>query len=114
MTAATSLKVLIIESNRLRPEVKEQGAAVGRAIARCQEIYTYLSNSFDALTNYSLRHRNGLAVSSSRAKGVVDTIGNSHMAKKRRMRWSPQGAHRVAVTRSAVLDGRLTVPHLAA
>jgi hypothetical protein len=28
---------------------------------------------------------------------------------RRRMRWSPTGAHRVAVTRAAVLDGRLTV-----
>ena len=28
------------------------------------------------------------------------------MAKKQRMRWSPQGAHRVAVVRAAVLDGR--------
>jgi hypothetical protein len=25
------------------------------------------------------------------------------------MRWSPKGAHRVAVTRAAVLDSRLTV-----
>jgi hypothetical protein len=29
------------------------------------------------------------------------------MAKKQRMRWSPQGAHRVVVVRAAVLDGRL-------
>ncbi|WP_419915115.1 hypothetical protein [Hoeflea sp.] len=27
----------------------------------------------------------------------------------RRMRWSPRGAHNVAVTRAAVLDGRLSV-----
>jgi hypothetical protein len=31
------------------------------------------------------------------------------MGKSRRMRWSARGAHRVAVTRVAVLDGRLTV-----
>jgi hypothetical protein len=29
------------------------------------------------------------------------------MGKKQRMRWSPRGAHRVAVVRAAVLDGRL-------
>jgi hypothetical protein len=29
------------------------------------------------------------------------------MGKRRRMRWLPQGAHRVAVTRAAVPDGRL-------
>ena len=37
-----------------------------------------------------------------RAEGCVDEI-----AKKPRMRWSPQGAHRIAVVRAAVLDGRL-------
>jgi hypothetical protein len=30
------------------------------------------------------------------------------MAKQRRMRWLPRGAHRVALVRAAVLDGRLT------
>jgi hypothetical protein len=33
------------------------------------------------------------------------------MGKRRRMRWSPKGAHNAAVTRAAVLDGRLTVSH---
>jgi hypothetical protein len=32
---------------------------------------------------------------------------NVRMGKKQRMRWSPRGAHRVAVVRAAVLDGRL-------
>jgi hypothetical protein len=60
------------------------------------------------------RYRNGLAISSSRAEGCVDDIGNTRMGKQRRMRWSPHGAHRVAVTRAAVLDGRLTVSKIAA
>jgi hypothetical protein len=37
----------------------------------------------------------------------MDEIANARMAKKQRARWSPQGAHRVAVVRAAVLDGRL-------
>ncbi len=114
MTAATNLKVLMIDCNRLRAETKEQRAATSRVIARCQELYTYLSNNFDALTNYGRRHRNGLAISPSRAEGYVDDIGKSRMGKRRRMRWSPKGAHRVAVTRAAVLDGRLSVSQLAA
>lgn len=88
--------------------------ARARVKARCQELYTYLSNTFDALINYGHRYRNGLAVSSSRAEGCVDDIGNARMGKRRRMRWSSQGAHRVAVTRAAVLDGRLTVSGIAA
>lgn len=114
MTAATHLKILIIDCDRLYTASKEQRAAAARVIARCQELYTYLSNNFDALTNYGLRHRNGLAISSSRAEGCVDDIGNARMGKRRRMRWSPKGAHRVAVTRAAVLDGRLTVTKMAA
>jgi hypothetical protein len=113
MTAATNLKLLIVDCNRSRAETKDPTAATARVKARCQELYTYLSNNFDALINYGHRYRNGLAVSSSRAEGCVDDIGNARMGKRWRMRWSPQGAHRVAVTRAAVLDGRLTVSGLA-
>lgn len=114
MTAATILKILQNDCDRLHTETKEQREAARRVKARCQELYSYLSNNFDALTNYGHRYRNGLAVSSSRAEGCVDDIGNTRMGKRRRMRWSPQGAHRVAITRAAVLDGRLSVSKLAA
>ncbi len=114
MTAATHLKVLIIDCHRLRTETIEIRAAAKRVKARSQELYTYLSNNFDALANYGFRHRSGLAISSSRAEGCVDDIGNARMGKRRRMRWSPKGAHRVAITRAAVLDGRLSISQLAA
>jgi hypothetical protein len=114
MTAATNLKVLMIDCDRLGSGAKEQRASAARVIARCEKLYTYLSNNFDALTNYGRRHRSGLAISSSRAEGCVDDIGNARMGKRRRMRWSPKGAHRVAVIRAAVLDGRLSVSQLAA
>ncbi len=114
MTAATILKVLAIDCNRLCAETKDLREAARRVKARCQELYSYLSNNFDALANYGHRYRNGLPVSSSRAEGCVDDIGNTRMGKRRRMRWSPHGAHRVAVTRAAVLDGRLTVSKMAA
>jgi hypothetical protein len=95
-------------------EYNEGLREAGRRVkARCQALYSYLSNNFDALVNYGHRYRNGLAVSSSRAEGCVDDIGNTRMGKRRRMRWSPKGAHRVAVTRAAVLDGRLTVTKMA-
>jgi len=48
-----------------------------------------------------------MPISTSRAEGCVDEIANARMAKKHRMRWSPHGAHRIAVVRAAVLDGRL-------
>ena len=114
MTAATILKVLQIDCDRLHAETQELREAAKRVRARCQDLYSYLANNFDALPDYGHRYRSGLAVSSSRAEGCVDDIGNTRMGKRRRMRWSPQGAHRVAVTRAAVLDRRLEVSKRAA
>ena len=106
MTVATILKALQIDCDRLHAETRELREAAKRAKARCQDLCSYLATNFGALADYGHRHRNGLAVSSSRAEGCVDDIGNTRMGKRRRMRWSPRGTHRVAVTRAAVLDGR--------
>ena len=111
MTAGTRLKLLMIDSGRVTTEDAAVRAAAARVEARCRELYTYLGNNWDALTNYGWRHRNGFSISSSRAEGCVDDIGNARMGKSRRVRWSPRGAHNVAVTRAAVLDGRLSVSH---
>ena len=81
--------------------------AVSRFLARCEELHGYLANNEAALVDYSRRYHSGQPVSTSRAEGCVDEIANARMAKRRRMRWSPRGAHRVAVVRAAVLDGRL-------
>lgn len=107
-TTTTDLRWLMTDCERLcrdDPEVRE---AATRVQARCRELYTYLANNMDSLTDYGKRYRNGLPISSSRAEGCVDDIGNTRMGKRRRMRWSPKGAHHVAVVRAAVLDGRLT------
>ena len=71
------------------------------------ELQTYLDYNREALVDYDLRRRSGKAVSTSRAEGLVNDMANARMGKKRRMRWSPKGAHRVATVRAAVLDGRL-------
>jgi len=84
-------------------------AAAARVRARCETLYTYLANNMESLVDYGRRYLSGLPISSSRAEGSVDDIANARMGKRRRMRWSPKGAHRVAVIRAAVLDGRLTV-----
>jgi len=73
------------------------------------EAETPRTNNIESLVNYDRRHRSGLPISSSRAEGSVDDIANARMGKRRRMRCSPRGAHRVAVTRAAALYGRLTV-----
>lgn len=104
----TSLRWLMTDCERLCKDDPEVRDAAARVQARCRELYTYLANNMDSLTDYGWRYRNGLPVSSSRAEGCVDDIGNTRMGKRRRMRWSPKGAHHVAIVRAAVLDGRLT------
>lgn len=106
--ATTGLQWLMADCERLSKDDPEVRDATNRVQARCRELYTYLANNMDSLTDYGWRYRNGLPISSSRAEGCVDDIGNTRMGKRRRMRWSPKGAHRVAVVRAAVLDGRLT------
>ena len=106
--AETYLKGLILDCARPAAEPLAVQAAAARVQARCQTLYTYLANNMEPLVNYGSPYRSGLPISSSRAEGSVDDIANARMGKRRRMRWSPKGAHRVAVTRAAVLDGRLT------
>ena len=111
MTATTSLQWLIVDCARLTADDRRVAEAAGRVQTRCRDLYSYLGNNMDSLTDYGRRHRTGLTISSSRAEGCVDDIGNIRMGKRRRMRWSPNGAHRVAVVRAAVLDGRLTAAY---
>ena len=81
--------------------------SVNRFVGHCDELHNYLGNNETALIDYGSRYRADQPVSTSRAEGCVDEIANARMAKRRRMRWSPRGAHRVATVRAAVLDGRL-------
>ena len=83
------------------------GPAVRRFLLHCQELRGYLANNEDALIDYGTRYRAGRPISSSRAEGSVAEIANARMGKRRRMCWSPRGAHCVASVRAAVLDGRL-------
>ncbi|MFQ6550538.1 ISKra4 family transposase [Aestuariibius sp. 2305UL40-4] len=108
-TAGTDLQWLIADCASLSKQDHAVRDAASRAIARCNDLYCYLANNMDSLTNYGRRYRKGLPISTSRAEGCVDDIGNARMGKHRRMRWSPRGAHNVAVARAAVLDGHLSI-----
>jgi hypothetical protein len=83
--------------------------SVARLLWNCHELSRYLANNTGSLIDYGERYRSKLPISTSRAEGCVDEIANARMAKKQRMRWSPQGAHRISTVRAAVLDGRLKV-----
>jgi hypothetical protein len=73
-------------------EGKDLLGELGRLVLQTQ--MEDLANNTDSLIDYGERYRSKLPISTSRAAGCVDEIANARMAKKQRMRWSPQGAHR--------------------
>ncbi len=81
-------------------------ARAKRLVARCTELRDYIESNEGALIGYGQRHRTGKPISTSRAEGTVNQLVNARMNKRRQMRWSPRGAHRVLQVRAAVLDGR--------
>ncbi len=82
-------------------------AKARRLVTRCTELRAYVENNEGALIDYGQRYRAGKPISTSRAEGTVNQLVNARMNKRRQMRWSPRGAHRVLQARAAVLDGRL-------
>ena len=81
-------------------------AKAGRLAAHCTELHAYIGKNEGALIDYGQRYRAGQPISTSRAEGAVNHLVNARMNKRRQMRWSPRGAHRVLQVRAAVLDGR--------
>jgi hypothetical protein len=81
-------------------------AKAGRLTAHCTELRAYIESNEGALVDYGRRYRAGQPISTSRAEGAVNHLVNARMNKRRQMRWSPRGAHRVLQVRAAVLDGR--------
>jgi len=80
-------------------------ARARRLVARCTELHAYIENK-GALIDYGQRYRAGKPISTSRAEGTVNQLVSARMNKRRQMRWSPRGAHRVLQVRAAVLGGR--------
>jgi len=92
------------DATMLNDPAVEAGAR--RLVARCTELQTYIETNEGALIDYGERYRAGKPISTSRAEGTVNQLVSARMNKRRQMRWSPRGAHRVLQVRAAVLDGR--------
>ena len=75
--------------------------------ALCTDLRSYIEKNKGTLIDYGQRYRDGKPISSSRAESTVNHLVNARINKRRQMRWSPQGAHRVLQVRAAVLDERL-------
>jgi hypothetical protein len=72
-----------------------------------RELEAYLDLNAHALVDYGRRQRAGLPIATSCAESTVNSLVNARMNKRRQMRWTPHGAHRVLQVRAAVIDGRL-------
>jgi hypothetical protein len=72
----------------------------------CEDLRAYIWNNQKAMIDHGRRWRMGKPISTSRAERLVNNLVNVRMTKRRQMRWSPHGAHRVLQVRAAVLDGR--------
>jgi len=81
-------------------------ARAKRLLARCTELRSYIETNEGALIDYGQHYRAGEPISTSRAEGTVNQLVSARMNKRRQMRWSPRGAHRVLQVRAALLDGR--------
>ena len=79
-----------------------------RAFKLVAELLSYLRQNGSSIISYCQRYWSGIAISSSRAESTVNALVNARMNKRRQMRWSPIGAHRVLQARAAAIDGRLT------
>jgi hypothetical protein len=89
-----------LNGERFRP-------AVAQLLWNYNDLRRYLANNTNSLIDYGDCYRSKRPISTSRAEGCVDGIANARRAKKQRTRGAPQGAHRVAAVRVAVLDSRL-------
>lgn len=76
-------------------------------------LQTYLVQNKTSMVDYCDRYWSGQPISSSPAESAANSLVNARMNKKRQMRWSPIGAHRVLQVRAAVADGRLKQAKLA-
>jgi len=81
-------------------------AKARRLAARCTKRRSCIEHNEGALIDYGQRYRTGKPISTSRDESTVNQLVNARMNKRRQMRWSPRGAHRVLQVRAAVLDGR--------
>ena len=79
-----------------------------------RHLYFYIENNAGTLVNYGMRYHKGLPISSSIAESAVNQVVSYRMAKKRQMRWTDEGAHRLAQVRVADLNRELSVQRLAA
>ncbi len=83
------------------------GLRLKRLFELVSNLHTYLIQNKTSIVDYCRRYWSGRPISSSPAESAANSLVNARMNKKRQMRWTPAGAHRVPQVRAAVANGRL-------
>lgn len=71
------------------------------------EMVTYISNNRYLIPNYGEKYRYGETISTAFVESTVNEVIAKRMVKKQQMQWSPEGAHYLLQTRTAVLNNEL-------
>lgn len=99
------------------PHFWERGREImtghGAEVTDCGAVVIGPVQNATSIVDYCHRYWSGQPISSSPAESAANSLVNARMNKKRQMRWSPVGAHRVLQVRAAVADGRLKQAKLA-
>jgi len=104
--ASEAVKQMIAQLDQ-HPGCRNALSKIRRLYELIGNLDTYLLQNETSIVNYCRRYWSGLPISSSPAESAANSLVNARMNKKRQMRWSPIGAHRVLQARAAVADGRL-------
>ena len=78
-----------------------------------RHLYFYIENNADMLANNCMRDQKGLPISSSIAESAMSPVVSHRMTKRQQVRWTDEGAHRLAQVRVAVLNEEFSVKKLA-
>lgn len=104
--ATRTVKHLLAQLDQY-PGLRDTSNKLRRLYELITNLRTYLVQNKTSIVNYCQRYWSGKPISSSPAESAANSLVNARMNKKRQMRWSPIGAHRVLQVRAAVADGRL-------
>ncbi len=71
------------------------------------EMSTYIENNRHLIPNYGEKFRYGETITTAFVESTVNEVIAKRMVKKQQMQWSPEGAHYLLQTRTAVLNEEL-------
>lgn len=72
-----------------------------------EDMLRYIDNNRHLIPNYGEKYRYGETITTSFVESTVNEVVAKRMVKKQQMQWSPQGAHCLLQTRTAVLNDEL-------